>query len=149
MKGNWFAIWYLRGRELELSCQSTVWEGVRAERKTERGSRERWLLHWRSWRQMAERRKLDCNLKKPQLLVGTKPNCVSSHTIWRLASKTSPLAVVNKVVGSILIFEVLFDWSIRIPVVSMVYSQRWLIVSAGLKALFWALHPLCCSYFKP
>lgn len=95
-----------------------------------------------------KKRKLDFNLKKPLLLVCTNPNCVSSPMMWRLANKSGSLTVGNKVVGSAFMFEAHFDWSIRIPVVSMVYSQRWLIVSAGLKALFWALHPLCCCYFS-
>ncbi len=93
-----------------------------------------------------KRRKPDCNLKKPQLLVGTKPNGVGSPVMWRLANRTGPLTVGNKVVGSKFMFEAHVDWSIRIPVVSVVYSRRWLIVSAGLKALFWELRPLCCCY---
>lgn len=39
-------------------------------------------------------------------------------------------------------FEAHFDWSIRIPVVSVVYSQRWLIFSARLKLYLW--HCILC-----
>lgn len=81
-------------------------------------------------------RKRNCNLKKPQLLVGTKLHCVGRLVMWGLANKTGPLTVSNKVIGSIFIFEAHFDWSIRIPVVYKVYSERWLIVSAMLKLYF-------------
>lgn len=150
-----YTLWYLvptliRGQNWSRPAQAERGRGrLREQRKTEKGSRVRWLPHSGTSRQVAEREESWSAIsKKPQLLVSTEPNCVNSWAMWMLANIISPLTVSNKIVGSIFIVEAHFDWSIRIPVASRVYSQRWLIVSDGLKALLHSFILLCCSYFS-